>query len=197
MIQEDPPWPDFNIPPRWEDYLDALLDWMKRWRIVQGTGMQITDAPGKGKLASVDSTIADAAQAGEFKCARSGLQIRVIYGTINSIGGVTSTIVPDGMSPGDVPPYLIDPVGDSGYVCIGGVVETSPGAFQGTLVSAFIECFEDPPDNDEPTFYLAVGSYASPDGNLVVTPGGRGNGVGTLAFELCGGLGGNAQWGAV
>lgn len=125
--------------------------------------------------------------AGGFKCEASGSDIRVYYGTVN-------TIVPAGMSFGDVPPFLIAPGHTSGVVCLGVIVGTT-GPDAGIAQSAEIVTFAAMPADAEPEFYLPLGSFDSSTGSLIVTPGGAGNGVGDQWFELCGLLGGTAQFG--
>lgn len=124
---------------------------------------------------------------GGFKCASNGAKIRVFL-------GIVQNILPSGMSLGDSPPYLIAPVGVSGRVCLGVVVSTLGDANDGLPISAFIQCFVAMPDDTLSTYYWTLGTYTVTGGNASVTPGGEGNGIGDQSFNLCGGLGGNAEF---
>lgn len=125
--------------------------------------------------------------AGGFKCEASGSAIRVYFGAVNSL-------IPSGMSFGDVPPFIITPGSTSGVVCLSVTVGTT-GPATGIAQSANVGTFASVPSDAEPVFYLIIGSFDSSSGNMVVSAGGMGNGVGDQSFELCGLLGGTPQWG--
>lgn len=128
---------------------------------------------------------------GGFKNVASGMKIRVYLGLVNSI-------LPLGMTLGDVTPLLVDPIRTSGYTTIKVTVydDSDPvGHDPGSINTVEIKVFEDAPDDTDTEFYLAIGTYGTTDGNLVVTPGGDGSGVGDQSFKLCGGFGGDPEWG--
>jgi hypothetical protein len=135
---------------------------------------------------------------GGFMCEASGSGIRVYLGLLNSIS-------PEGMTLGDVAPFVIAPAGADGKVCLevevyddSGEGDTGDFAEPGSIRTVKIKCFADgdsSADDTDTKFYLALGTYGHLGGTLLVTPGGQGNGVGDQSFELCGGLGGTAQWG--
>lgn len=130
---------------------------------------------------------------GGFKCVPIldgfAQRIRVYYGTV-------SGLAPAGMVFGDTAKKIVAPVGESGVVVLrvdtndDGVLPDEPGY-------RFIECKASMPPQNTPakSYYLQIGSYGTVDGKLTVTPGGLGNGVGDQWFGLCGGKGGEPQFG--
>lgn len=192
VIQTDPPDMEFPAPKSWKDFYYELYYYLQCERVVPGAGIVITDADGRGRLiTATGSAGAGGGTPRGFKCTatKDGATDAVLvkYGIVNSI-------IPDGMSPGDVPPYVIDKVGSNGFTCLGVVVGDVGDPDEGVAVSAFIQCFADTmPDDTDTIFYQQIGSYATTDGTLTVET--DGDGIGYQRFELCGGLRGNPQWG--
>jgi hypothetical protein len=135
-----------------------------------GTGYLVTPISQKSPTDLFPFKLLDASTA-------DGHKIRVVYGLV---GGAA----PDGMSPGDVPPYTIDVTGPTGFVYLG--VGTDDDY---NITSRFIDTAETvPPDNDTlgegpSEFYCQIGSFSINDDTLTIAQGISGS----QGFRWCNG----------
>ncbi len=177
--QEDPPWPDFQMPAPLMDWIGDLYDWLKENRPVAGDGITITDADGGGKSISAGNGTGGTAAANQpFKLLDSsddsGHKIRVVYGTVNSM-------IPDGMSPGDTPTYILDVPDDEGYVYLEVTTDED-----GNIDSVSIGIASTIPDDTDGDYHWQIGSYfVDPDTDNMSLAQSIG---GSQMFELCGGV---------
>lgn len=132
------------------------------YKVTSGLGTAISDvAGGNGRAVNLKALLPEASDAGLHpfslvNASDGATKIRVVYGTV---GGID----PDGMSPGDVPNYVLTVSGATGYIY---VIVTTDSDYAINDVS--IDFAATVPDDDEATFtyYFPLGSFAIDTGAI-------------------------------
>jgi len=108
----------------------------------------------------------------------SETEIRVVYGDVVTPDG---TFTPSGFNPGDDPTFVLTVSGD-GVVYFWVTIDNTTGE---TLTAEDPESDTALPANTATEFYLQLGSFST-DGDSILHV--QTNDLGTLYFELCGGV---------
>lgn len=145
--------------PTWDEWND-LLDWMQDNRPIEGLGIRINDADGQGKqINAIGQDTPSSVNSQPFQLINSSegstIKIRIRYGTVNSI-------IPDGMSPGDTPPYILTINIDVGVIYL--IVTTDDDFLINDVSIDFAAELPEAPDDF--TFYRSLGTF-SVDGKTV------------------------------
>lgn len=156
--------------------IQALLE--DRARLMNGSGTEIPSA--SGRWFQIDGAGGSGNPSHPFKLIVTGEHsVRVVFGDVNSE-------IPDGMSEGDEPQYVLTVAG-TGSIWL--VVTTDP---DGDITSVSIDSGPTMPDDEAGLWHRRIGTFTHNDDDFVQVAQSI---SGSQALEVCGGV--SPNWGLV